>query len=376
LAEDCDDDSDVTRYHNRYDSCNDNRPVARVGRAILPATMTPSKLEASLAEPSRTRVSESSLELRQIHLRIGLLVLLALLPAGGLLGTLAVESQLALVALPIALLGVMHGGLDPWVGDIVMRDRLGRSGRLLFVVSYLAVMAIVIACWVFAPLATLAGFLLISVLHFGEQDAHAFAGRSDGLSLSVFGAIPVLGPVAAHPAEVALIFGWLTGVEQTVLADILNWLAQPLIAIWLVGAGMLVARMHIERETNRRFQLAGLGVLVASMILLPPLIAFAAYFCLLHSFGHLLDMASRASGPWRDWSPVQWAARLWPATLGALALGMFGWMALSGLNTSHLLERELLAQVIFCGLAALTVPHVLLYELFRVSSRCSGSAHR
>lgn len=322
-------------------------------------------LDTGLAEPIANRVSETGLELRQIHLRIGLLVLLALLPAGSLLGALAVEAQLALVALPIALLGVMHGGLDPWVGDIVMRDRLGRSGRALFVASYLAVMAIVIACWVLAPLPTLAGFLLISVLHFGEQDAYAFAGRSDGLSLSVFGAIPVLGPVAAHPTEVALIFGWLTGVEQDVLAVILEWLAQPLIALWLVGAGMHVVRMYIEGERDRRFQLAGLGVLVASMLLLPPLIAFAAYFCLLHSFGHLLDMAARSHGPWRDWSPGQWASRLWPATLGALALGMIGWVLLSGLETGDAIGREALAQVVFCGLAALTVPHVLLYAFFR-----------
>jgi len=331
-------------------------------------------LQIRLADRARMQTSGCGRELRQIHLRIGLVVLLALLPAGSLLGTLAVESQLALVALPIALLGVMHGGLDPWVGDVVMRDRLGRSGRFLFVVSYLAVMAVVIACWLLAPLATLAGFLLISVLHFGEQDAYAFAGRSDGLSVTVFGAIPVLGPVAAHPIEVALIFGWLTGVEKSVLAEILTWLAQPLIALWIVGAGMLVARMHIEGETNRRFQLAGLGVLVASMILLPPLIAFAAYFCLLHSFGHLLDMAARSHGPWRHWSPGQWASRLWPATLGALALGMLGWVVLSGVDTGDAIGREALAQVIFCGLAALTVPHVLLYAVFRGDSKVSEKA--
>lgn len=323
------------------------------------------RLETTASEDPRVASTARGHELRQLHLRFGLVALLALLPAGSLLAELTVQSQLALVALPIALLGVMHGGLDPWVGDLVMRDRFGRSGRCLFAAAYLLIMAAVVACWVLAPLQTLAGFLLISVLHFGEQDALAFAERSDGLTVAVFGAIPVLGPAAAHPDEVALIFSWLTGVDELRLADVLVWLAQPLIALWVVGLGMLMARLFIEEERNKGFQLGGLGVLAAAMILLPPLIAFAAYFCLLHSFGHLLDMASRAAGPWREWSPLQWAARLWPATLGALALGIPGWVFLSGVETGNLIGRETLAQVIFCGLAALTVPHVALHALFR-----------
>lgn len=351
-----------------YDDRKPNRPAEKVSRANFLAQMTIRKDHLGHIGTADTRLSGSRPELRRVHLRITLVVLLALLPAGSFLGTLAVESQLALVALPILLLGVMHGGLDPWVGEVVMRDRFGKSEPSLFVISYLSVMAVVIACWVLAPLATLAGFLVISVLHFGEQDAYGFAGRSDGLTVSVFGAIPVLGPIAAHPAEAALIFGWLTGAEKSMLAEIMNWLAQPLIAIWIVGAGMLVARMHIEGEANKGFQLAGLGVLVASMVLLPPLIAFAAYFCLLHSFGHLLDLAVRFQGPWTEWSLGQWGSRLWPATLGALGLGMLGWVLLSGINLGSSMGHEVLAQVIFCGLAALTVPHVLLYAVVRGDS--------
>jgi Brp/Blh family beta-carotene 15,15'-monooxygenase len=100
------------------------------------------------------------------------------------------------------------------------------------------------------------------------------------------------------------------------------------------------------------------------MLLLPPLIAFAAYFCLLHSFGHLLDMAALESGPWADWTLQQWAARLWPATLGALALGLVGWVSLSGMDLGNILYPEALSQIIFCGLAALTVPHVMLHIAF------------
>ncbi|MBS3745981.1 MAG: Brp/Blh family beta-carotene 15,15'-dioxygenase [Wenzhouxiangellaceae bacterium] len=302
--------------------------------------------------------------MRQVHLRIGLIALLSLVPASALLASVEIETQLVLVALPIALLGVMHGALDPWVGDVVLRRFLGRSNRPLFFGAYLALMAVVVACWIVMPLQTLVAFLLISVLHFGEQDAFAFASRKDGLSIAVFGAVPVLGPVAAHPVEVAMIFGWLTGMDGGALSEILRWLARPLIALWLVGAGMFIARMFIEDDPNPRFQLFGLLVLVASMLLLPPLIAFAAYFCLLHSFGHLLDMAALESGPWADWTLQQWAARLWPATLGALALGLVGWVSLSGMDLGNILYPEALSQIIFCGLAALTVPHVLLHMAF------------
>ena len=302
--------------------------------------------------------------LRQVHLRIGLIALLSLLPASAVLASLTIETQLALVALPIALLGVMHGGVDPWVGDVVLQRYRGRSSCSLFFSAYLAVMAAVILLWTVLPLYTLVVFLLISVLHFGEQDAFAFAAREDGLSVAVFGAVPVLAPLVAHPAEVAMIFGWLTGVDSEVLGEMLRWVVQPLIALWLVGVGMFTARMLLEHDSNPRFQLLGLLVLVSAMLLLPPLIAFAAYFCLLHSFGHLLDMAAFESGPWQQWNLQQWAARLWPATLGALALGLVGWVSLAGLEPQSFVPTEALAQVIFCGLAALTVPHVLLHLMF------------
>jgi len=324
----------------------------------LPATSGPVDV------PSAAATSAFGPVLRQVHVRIGLIALLSLLPASPLLASLSIETQLAMVALPIALLGVMHGGLDPWVGDVVLQRVFGRCNRALFFTAYLAVMAGVILCWIVLPLPTLVAFLLISVLHFGEQDASGFANRADGLSVAVFGALPVLGPVAAHPAEVAMIFGWLIGTDAGALSETLRWLARPLIALWVVGAGMFIARMLLERDSDPQLQLFGLLVLVAAMVLLPPLIAFAAYFCLLHSFGHLLDMATLKAGPWRSWTLQQWTVRLWPATLGALALGLVGWVALTGLEPRSLARPEALAQVVFCGLAALTVPHVLLHMIF------------
>jgi Brp/Blh family beta-carotene 15,15'-monooxygenase len=317
------------------------------------------------AEASASAAERAESALRAAHLRIALIVLAGLLPAAGLLASLSVTSQLALVALPIAILGVMHGALDPWVGDALMAGRDRAPNRIGFVSLYLSVMAVVVGCWVLAPLPTLIGFLLISVLHFGEQDARALGGRADPLGVSVFGAIPVFGPIVGHPAEVALVFDWLTGLDAVRLETLIDWISTPVAAIWLVGAGMVLSRMAIERIDALAFRCFAVAVLVASMILLPPLIAFAAYFCLLHSFGHLFDMAARGDGPWRDWTLGQWTRRLWPATLATLALGVTGWLALSGFEATGPAAREALARIVFCGLAALTVPHVVLHELYR-----------
>lgn len=303
--------------------------------------------------------------LQRAHLKLGLAILAALIPAAGFIGEVQISTQLAIVALPIAILGVMHGALDPWVGDAVMRKQFGESRRAVFMASYILIMAAVVLAWATFPLITLTAFLALSVAHFGEQDAASLVGKKDGLGVVVFGAIPVFGPIVGHPGDVAVIFEWLIGIDAQRLESLLVWLVQPLVAVWLVGAGMLISRMMIEQTPRLGFCLFGLTTLVAAMLMLPPLVAFSAYFCLLHSFGHLIDLAARSEGPWKNWSLGQWTARLWPATLAALALGLAGWLALTEFQLTNLSARETLAPVIFCGLAALTVPHVLLHEIFR-----------
>lgn len=280
-----------------------------------------------------------------------------------MLGTLDVSSQLALCALPIALLGVMHGAVDPWVGDIVIERQTGRPDRRVFYLAYFALMIVVAAAWILAPLATLVTFLAISVWHFGEQDALAFEGRSDMLSIGTYGSIPILGPIAGHPAEVSLIFDWLVGIDRNVLASALSVLVQPLIAIWIVGLGMVLSRSVIERQPGLKFRVFGIVVLTSAMIVLPPLIAFTAYFCLLHSIGHLIDLAQHHEGPWQRWSLEQWAARLWPATAASIGLGLAGWLALEEFASTADVDAANLARIVFCGLAALTVPHVILHCL-------------
>lgn len=297
------------------------------------------------------------------HLRLARITLLALLPLSGWLAGIGIATQLAWVALPIAVLGVMHGALDPWVGDRVLARHCSTTSRVLFLLVYAAAMSLVVVAWIAAPLFTLAAFLLISVLHFGQQDAAALGLHGDWLAAVVLGAIPVFAPIIAHPDQVALVFHWLIGLDPERTAPLLRWLFNPVIALWIVGCGMWLSRMRLLNETGLGQAAALVAVLLAAMLLLPPLIAFAAYFCILHSPAHLLQMRARGDGPWCQWRAVDWLRRLGLVTLATLLIGLLAWGLIPLLDPAALPEAEALARVIFCGLAALTVPHVLLHAL-------------
>ncbi|NBB82165.1 MAG: hypothetical protein GVY28_02040, partial [Alphaproteobacteria bacterium] len=105
-------------------------------------------------------------------------------------------------------------------------------------------------------------------------------------------------------------------------------------------------------------QIAGLGLAV---VMLPVPIAFALYFCAVHSLRHVLALAE-AHDPAR---PTAAAKTILAASAGATALtigaaALLIWVAVGpgGLPADAGLARGL-----FWGLAALTLPHVLLERL-------------
>ncbi len=71
--------------------------------------------------------------------------------------------------------------------------------------------------WRMAPVATLTGFLVASVWHFGSE--HTASG--DPLDVILRGAMPIALPVLIHPAATAGVFAAMAGV------------AMPLMPSWL-----------------------------------------------------------------------------------------------------------------------------------------------
>ena len=253
-------------------------------------------------------------------------------------------NELLAVGALVLLLGVPHGSLD-----VVIARRLwgltGTRAWTVFALRYVGLSALVAAFWWVTPTAFLCAFLGVSVLHFGADPT---AGVSWPARVLYGGAVIVL-PALWHSAELQRLLGLVAGpASAALLVPTLRLLAAP----WLCAT---VLACLWETRTSP-LAAAELAALAAVSVLAPPLMAFTVYFCAMHSPRHILrTVTSRPGGDARH----ALAMALWP-TMAVLAAAV----AVALLASEIPLETRVL-QFMFVGLAALTLPHMVLLERAR-----------
>ncbi|SDN33519.1 beta-carotene 15,15'-monooxygenase, Brp/Blh family [Methylobacterium phyllostachyos] len=259
-----------------------------------------------------------------------------------------------LVALTAVIgLGVPHGALDGAVAAPLLRPRWGRAWFPVFAVPYLGLAGAVLLAWQLAPLATLAAFLAISVLHFGTEDA----GSGRPFEALVRGGLPVALPALLHPAATARVFAVVARVPMPELPG--WWSAAAWLWLALAAAWLLVGR-------PRPAVLAEMAVLAAAFLALPPLTAFTLYFIGLHAPRHMRALVrDPMKAPGVDTMPraVRAALPIFALTLG-LGAGLWPLYAAGAPDAVANLLTVTLRM-----LSALTVPHILLDHLAARSSR-------
>ena len=256
----------------------------------------------------------------------------------------------------ILLIGVPHGGLDGAVAR-----RVGwPSGMLpwvLFHIIYLLLAASVAGLWWLYPLPSLIFFLGISALHFGSSDIRHVSSpssRDAWLPLIAHGGLVVIGIPVLQSADVEPLFAVLVGAENSL------WLLNQIDQLRLPWAASLFAYLIYSIYQPRwRQSLLSLAVLIVLAYLLPPLVSFALYFCLWHSRSHMQRI-------WRSIAPDQRRRSTSEAVAYSLlayaAAGIYLVFQTNSAPTSVTAITPALLQLTFIGLAALTVPHMVLVD--------------
>jgi len=263
------------------------------------------------------------------------------------------QVQLAVLAPLILLLGVPHGALDT-VFVRQLTSLQSAAGWGLFATAYLLAAASVVLLWWFAPGSFLAMFLLVSAIHFSGDPA----GKTPALFRILYGGAVIFCPLTRHAAEVSQIFALLAGEApaQAIVAG-LQWAAVP----WVVAIAV-AAVAGARRDMVRSIELVSITALLS---VAPPLIGFTVFFCCMHSARHVLRT--------RDYSSAGTLVHLlriaaWPMLITLAGVAILWW-------SSHGKSLDMrLAQLLFVGLAALTVPHMMVVERVRFTGWVLGSS--
>ncbi len=255
----------------------------------------------------------------------------------------------------VVILGLPHGALDPLVATQLWGARQSFT-MTRFVVLYTGMAAICAAVWIVIPNAALIVFLSISAYHFGSD----WEGRSTAWGQRAFGIAIVSIPALCKGRQVEEIYRQLGASVAHQIVTV-----SQAFALVAIGTALFAAS---SRSKFRRSNLVELSTVVVGGLVLPPILFFTCYFCLLHSPRHLMETARNLG--LRGVRNIAHSAL--PTVLGTLVLGGGLWAVLPGSVYS-----QKLIQLVFIGLAALTTPHMLLTELsLRRSPLSEVSARR
>jgi len=291
-------------------------------------------------------------------------VLLGILPAlAPWLAGVGLGPQLFALAAFVVLTGLPHGALDI---TLLRGAGIGPLGLTAALVIYVGLAGLVVVGFDRFPTAALFLFLVVAWIHFGLGDTENLTGWRRGGECFARGGMAIAGPMTFHPEETLALFTRLCGpAGGTHLPTMTHFFERFVSPFWLaVGALMVGLRIRsalgrsLSSAARRGHLLAAweMGFLALLFWLWPPLAAFGVYFCLVHSLRHLVQLGA-ARQPHAFGLAARWLwQEAWPVIGVTLILGaLLAWHWGGGLSPDTLMLR-----LLFVGLAALTMPHMLL----------------
>jgi Brp/Blh family beta-carotene 15,15'-monooxygenase len=231
-------------------------------------------------------------------------------------------------------------------------------------------MALYGAFWLVAPVWSLGVFLVMTMYHFGQADL-AYWNLSPAPARLVYlsrGLFLIGLPIAAFPGLVDPIFEAIAGVRVTtwpLLSSHAGAVFGGLVAqhVLVLGGAALVGGVD-GRDVGR--ESLNVTVLSALFGVVHPLVAFAVYFGLWHSLGHILELLRffRERGAAPVTVPDFYRKAALFTVLPFAGLGVLYWITQAFGSTDEMIA------LLFIIIAVMTLPHMVIVErLYRERER-------
>lgn len=260
----------------------------------------------------------------------------------------------------VFIIGIPHGAIDHVMAAELYNLNQTLKDHLLFYASYLLVMVVVGALWIFYPVWGMIFFLVISIYHFGQADMEDFLSmkRPGNRLLHINRGLLIIGLIVF--ADTTVTYPIMADAMRISQAQFSAFMPEPQIAIaMLAGIYITTSLFGIVTDRVKRTgtYILDSALLAAVLYITGPLIGFGLYFALWHSAGHINEMRQFFESRGKSLSVGQFYIKALPFTL----VSIFGLALLLGVNVTLNLENQFLS-LMFILISVLTLPHMLIVE--------------
>lgn len=248
----------------------------------------------------------------------------------------------------VFLIGIPHGALDLWI----LRKRFAMSTfntTVLFIAYLSLAIGVFLGLYWFSSL-FFGFFLLYSAYHFGMDyyDSSLFQTKAYCYFLALLIGLSIIClPALLHTQKIGVLFSYLIGSEQAILyAHFLHSAACCLLPI--MGLGIFTLKKDSALEVT---------VLLIASSIAPPLAFLTVYFVGIHSYKYFSMLYKKIGySSYRtfvkDLLPMTLLTYTLSLTAYALLPSDLGWQGAGFFLTIYML-------------AALTLPHLIVVEVFK-----------
>ncbi len=250
----------------------------------------------------------------------------------------------------IFFIGLPHGSFDGAVASLV-----GFSDRiqfLKFIFYYLILFFLVILFWLQFPIVALSIFIIMTIIHFGLCDWTNFKINQHKYSVSLtYGMTIIFGIIFFNENQSILIFEYLTNEKIYIFQKYF------FIPYFLTLFSIIYFIYLSIFENKLRKGVIEIFFLLFIFYLFDPLLSFAIYFCFFHTYKHLKHLINNIYLNLKNKKFVIYSTLVFTVVSWVAGIGIIYYLV------ENLTFYESLLKVIFIGLAALTLPHMLLVDV-------------
>ena len=250
----------------------------------------------------------------------------------------------------IFFIGLPHGSFDGAVASLVGFKTKMQFIQFLF--YYILLFFVVIVFWFYFPIISLLIFILMTTVHFGLCDWSSLKIKRYKFSITFsYGMTVIFGIIFFNEKESFEIFKYLTN-------DNIYYFQQYISIPYFITLLFLSYHLYLcTYEKKLRGGIIEIIFLLIIFYIFDPLLSFAIYFCFFHTYKHLNNLIKNVYLYLPNKTLILYS------TLIFTIISWIGGIIVTIYFVQNLSLYESILKVIFIGLAALTLPHMLLVDL-------------